>query len=66
MNGENRSKIHADARTGEISQNYTRSLESAHHTCGGRNTYIVLLAPSCGLHVLSCVVPVWMIVEKII
>ena len=26
MNGENRSKIHADARTGEISQNYTHLL----------------------------------------
>ena len=26
MNSENRSKIHADARTGEISQNYTHLL----------------------------------------
>ena len=26
MNGENRSKIHADAHTGEISQNYTHLL----------------------------------------
>ena len=26
MNGENRSKIHADARTGEIPQNHTHLL----------------------------------------